>query len=131
MNRVLLMGRLTADPEIRATSAGVIGAVFDLAVRRDSKEKDGTYATDFFSCSCWGKNGERLASLVRKGQRIIINGTLRRRDYKDKEGRSRSAFEIIAYGFEFVDKPPDRAEPPAQAAAGGRSGWDDAVEVPF
>lgn len=91
-NRIIVIGRLVADPELRATPNGVNVASFRVAVNRPrDKEK-----SDFFNVVAWRQNAEFITRYFSKGKLIGIEGSLQTRDYTDKEGNRRTAFEIQA-----------------------------------
>lgn len=102
MNNVVLMGRLTRDPEIRYTASGKPVCQFTLAVQRNYKNKDGNYDADFINIVMWGSNGERLSNTVNKGQRVLINGQIQVRSYTNKEGAKRWVTEVIANKFDYI-----------------------------
>lgn len=103
MNNVVLMGRLTRDPEIRYTASGKPVCQFTLAVQRNYKNKDGNYDADFINIVMWGSNGERLSNTVNKGQRVLINGQIQVRSYTNKEGAKRWVTEVIANKFDYIE----------------------------
>jgi single-strand DNA-binding protein len=103
MNNVVLMGRLTRDPEIRYTASGKPVCQFTLAVQRNYKNKEGNYDADFINIVMWGSNGERLSNTVNKGQRVLINGQIQVRSYTNKDGDKRWVTEVIANKFEYIE----------------------------
>lgn len=84
MNKVILMGRLTADPELRQTQNGISSCRFTLAVNRNFKNASGGYDADFVQCTAWKQTAEFIAKYFNKGQMICIDGTLRTSSYQDK-----------------------------------------------
>lgn len=98
MNQVNLLGNLTKDLELRATSTGTSITSFNLAVRRD---KDNT---DFIPCSAFGKTAELLNKYCSKGSKLAISGTLRQSSYTDKEGNKRSNMSVLVNSIEMLDK---------------------------
>ena len=84
MNKVIITGRLTSDPEIRQTQSGVASCRFTVAVNRRFKNDKGEYETDFISCQAWRQTAEFVAKYFSKGSMICIDGTLRTGSYKDK-----------------------------------------------
>lgn len=80
INQSIIMGRLTANPELRTTQNGKPYSMFTVAVQRSRKDTDGSRQTDFIDCSAWGKNAEFLCNWFEKGAMIIIRGELRTRD---------------------------------------------------
>lgn len=98
-NRIIVIGRLVADPELRATPNGVNVASFRVAVNRPrDKEK-----SDFFNVVAWRQNAEFISRYFSKGKLIGIEGSLQTRDYTDKEGNKRTAFEIQAERAFFIE----------------------------
>lgn len=84
MNNVTLMGRLTADPELRQTQSGISCCRFTVAVNRKSKNQNGEYDTDFISCTAWRQTAEFVSKYFSKGKMIALTGTLRTGSYTDK-----------------------------------------------
>ena len=104
MNRVLVMGRLTKDPELRHTGNGIAVASFSIAVDRDhSTKEDGTKDTDFFDVVAWRSTAEFAEKYLTKGRMIGVDGRLQSRTYEDKDGNKRKAVEIVADRIYFAD----------------------------
>jgi len=101
LNRIDLMGRLTADPQLRKTQSGVSVASFTLAVDRDYKGQDGQRETDFIPCVAWRGTAEFLDRNFVKGQLAIVTGSLQIRSYTDKEGNKRTATEVMVDNVYF------------------------------
>lgn len=102
MNTVTLSGRLTADPELKTTPNGVSVCTFILAVDRQSKSDE----ADFPVIVAWRQTAEFVTRYLAKGRKIIVQGALRTRNYKDKEGNNRKATEVQAERIEFADSKP-------------------------
>lgn len=103
MNSVVLIGRLTADPEIKYLEEYNSSVCdFCLAVARDFKNKNGEYDTDFFNINLWGKKGETLAQYATKGSLISVSGSLRINKYISKNGESRTYTCVYADKFNFI-----------------------------
>lgn len=98
------MGRLTHDPELKTTPSQKSVSKFTLAVNRPFKTKDGNQETDYISCVAWSKTAENICKYVTKGQRIIIEGSLRTRNYEAKDGTKRYVSEVFVESFEFIEK---------------------------
>lgn len=96
MNKAFVMGRLTADPDLRHTQSGVAVATFRLAVSRDFKDKDGERKADFFNVVCWRATAEFVSKWIAKGNMVVVVGRLQNRDYTDKDGNKRTITEIIS-----------------------------------
>lgn len=101
MNKILIIGRLTADPTLRYTPAGVAVTTFTLAVdRRFAKE--GQQKTDFISCVVWSKQGEACANFLKKGSMAAVNGELHIRSYDGNDGQKRWVTEVQADQVKFL-----------------------------
>ena len=105
MNTVVLMGRLTRDPETKHLPSGSSLVGFSLAVNRRVKGED---EASFFDCTAWEKTGELIAGHFNKGNRIIVRGRLQQRRWKTDDGQKRSKVEIVVEQFWFVDGKEDR-----------------------
>lgn len=101
LNKIVLMGRMTKDPEIRAMANGKTVALFSLAVERDFKNADGQRDTDFINCAAFGSTAEFVKAYFHKGSMAVTSGRLQIRSYKDKDGNSRTASEVIADSIYF------------------------------
>jgi single-strand DNA-binding protein len=102
INQVILMGRLTRDPEARTTSTGKNITSFSIAVDRGGQEG----ATDFFDVTAWEKLGELVSQYLSKGRRCLVQGRLRQDSWDDKEtGKKRSKVEVVATDVTFLDGP--------------------------
>lgn len=104
LNKIIIMGRLTADPELRRTGTGIAVTSFTLAVDRDySSREGGEKETDFIDCVAWRNTGEFVAKHFAKGRMAIVSGRLQIRGYTDKDGNKRRVAEIIADSVYFGD----------------------------
>lgn len=103
-NKVILMGNLTRDIEMRTTPSGQSVANFSLAVSRSWKGQDGQTQeqTSFINCVAWGKPGEIIAQYVKKGDPLLVSGRLDQRSYDDKDGNKRQAIEVNVEDFNFI-----------------------------
>ena len=103
-NKVILMGNLTRDVEMRTTAGGQTVANFSLAVTRSWRDQNGQQQdqTSFINCVAWGKAGEIIAQYVSKGQALLVSGRLDQRSYDDKDGNKRQAVEVVVEDFNFV-----------------------------
>ena len=108
MNVVVLMGRLCADPELKYTSTNIPVCSFRLAVDRSYKS-GGERKTDFLSVTAWRQTGEFAAKYFRKGQLVAVEGSLETRQYTDKDGNNRTAFDIVASNVHFAESKRDGA----------------------
>lgn len=102
MNKVILVGNLTADPETRTTSSGVSMCTFRIAITRPYKDADGNKPTDFIPIIAWRQLGERCGQYLAKGRKVAVSGSLQSRQYEDKTGQKRTAYEVIAEDVEFL-----------------------------
>ena len=111
LNRIIIMGRLTADPELRRTGNGIAVTAFTLAVDRDYSSKDGgEKETDFIDCVAWRNTGEFVAKHFAKGRMAIVSGRLQLRSYTDRDGNKRRAAEIVADSVYFGDSKNSNAD---------------------
>ena len=107
LNHIVIMGRLTRDPELRRTGSGTAVASFTLAVDRDFSGKDGgEKETDFIDCVAWRQTGEFVSKYFTKGRMIVVDGKLQIRSWTDKDGNKRKAVEIVADNVYFGDSKP-------------------------
>ena len=103
LNHIVIMGRLTADPELRRTGSGVAVASFTVAVDRDYNPQGQEKETDFIPCVAWRNTGEFVSKYFTKGRMIVVDGRLQIRRWTDKEGNKRSTAEIVADHCYFGD----------------------------
>jgi len=104
MNHIVLMGRLTRDPELRHTQSGTAVASFTLAVDRPYSGRDGgDRQTDFIDIVAWRGTADFVCRYFRKGQMMAVHGSIQTRTYTDKDGNKRKAFEIVASDVNFAD----------------------------
>ena len=115
LNLVALMGRLTADPELRHTANGIPVVSFTLAVERRFKSGEDRNA-DFINIVAWRQSAEFVSKYFRKGQLVAVDGSIQTRTYQDKEGNNRTAFEVVANNVHFAE--PKRDGAPARDEAG-------------
>lgn len=101
-NGVHLLGRLTADPELKTTASGVSVCQFSVAVPRSYAKKGEERQTDFFTCVAWRGSAEFVCQYFAKGDQIGISGELQSRTYEDKDGNRRKAVEIVVSGVCFA-----------------------------
>ena len=142
LNRIILMGRLTRDPELRHTQAGVAVASFSLAVDRDFKDRStGEKSTDFIDIVAWRQTAEFVSRFFTKGRMAVVEGRLQLRDWTDKDGNKRRSAEVVADNVYFGDSKRDAEAagvyapaapapyaPPAQNG-GGYGGGDQFAEL--
>lgn len=126
INQVILMGRLTRDPEQRTTTTGKTIASFSIAVDRGGQED----AADFFNVTAWEKLGELVMQYLAKGRRVLVQGRLRQDSWDDKEtGKKQSRIEVVATDVTFLDGPNGDAGGAASAGAGAGSNSKSSKDV--
>ena len=133
-NQAILAGRLTADPELKTTPAGVAVTQFSVAVNRP-KSKDGNDQTDFISCVAWRVTAEFITKYFRKGSAIMIVGKIQTRSWTDSNNQKRYATEVLVDNARFVDSMSDTVQntqksPTANENAGAPSYIPDAYKAP-
>ncbi len=102
MNQVILIGRMTKDPELRRTNNGESVTSFTLAVNRGYQSADGVEA-DFISCIVWGKRAENVEKYCSKGSQVAVNGNIRTRSYDNQQGQKIYVTEVICNNVEFLN----------------------------
>ena len=141
LNKIIIMGRLGRDPELRRTQAGTAVASFSLAVDRDFKDKTtGERACDWIDVVAWRQTGEFAARYLTKGRMVVVEGRLQMRDYTARDGSKRRAAEVVADSIYFADSrqtapPPSEGNAYEAALPEGPSNelrdLDDDGELPF
>ena len=106
-NRVILMGRITQELEVRQTPAGASVLSFTVAVERNFKNQNGERQTDFISCVAWGKTAEHICRYFSKGRMIALEGNLRTRTYDDKNGTRHYVTEVFVDSVSFTGERAD------------------------
>ncbi len=108
LNHIVIMGRLTRDPELRTTQSGVNVASFTVACDRDFQGRDGNdRQTDFIDCVAWRQTGEFVSKYFSKGRMIVVSGRLQSRKWQDRDGNNRTNWEIQADNVYFGDSKRD------------------------
>ncbi|HBT19852.1 MAG TPA: single-stranded DNA-binding protein [Peptococcaceae bacterium] len=110
LNRIILIGRLTQDPELRYTGSGVAVSTFTLAVDRPFTNQQGERETDFIRIVVWRKLAEICANNLEKGRLVAVEGRLQIRSYENQEGQKRQAAEVVADNVRFLDRPKDKQD---------------------
>ncbi|MBX0312294.1 MAG: single-stranded DNA-binding protein [Sulfurihydrogenibium sp.] len=107
LNKVILVGRLTGNPELRVLQNGMSVAVFSIAVNRKYKDKNGNWQEEsyFFDIEAFGQLAERIGKQLAKGYQVLIEGQLRQDRWEDKNGEKRSKVKIIAERISLLSKP--------------------------
>ena len=135
LNRILLIGNLTRDPELRFTQSGTPVAKFGLAVNRFYTSQDGQkkQEVDFIPIVVWGKQAEHCEQYLKKGRQVFIEGRLQQQSWETDKGEKRTTFEVVAQAVQFLGSPrqQDSAAAPQQDASGDteRGGRQDAGAV--
>lgn len=127
LNHIVIMGRMTRDPELRRTGSGIAVASFTLAVDRDVNGQSGERETDFLDCVAWRQTGEFVSKYFHKGQMAVVSGRLEIRSWTDKQGNKRKSAEIVAANIYFGDSKRDSegAAPSAGYTAPAQPGFPE------
>lgn len=104
LNRVILMGRLTKDPELKQTPNNISVATFSLAVDRNYQSDKDNKQTDFINIVAWRHTAEFVGKYFTKGQLVAVEGSIQTRSYQDKDGNNRTVFEVVADQVYFTEK---------------------------
>ena len=102
MNKVILIGRLTKDPEMRTTQSGIANTTFSIAVNRNFTNQQGEREADFFNIVTWRKQAENVAKYCTKGTQVAIEGRLQTRSYDAQDGSKRYVTEVVADNVTFL-----------------------------
>lgn len=132
MNKILLIGNLTRDPESNTTSSGVNFTRFNVAVNRPFANSSGERVADYFDVICWRQLADRCAKYLYKGSKVGINGSVQRRQYEDRDGIKRTSFDVVADEVEFLtprQNDGQRDTPPNSVPAGMQEVDND--DLPF
>lgn len=134
MNRVILTGRLGADPELKQTQSGVSVCQFRLAVERKFKNADGKRETDWINIVAWRNTAEFCARYLQKGAKIGVEGMIQTRSYDAQDGSKRYATEVVADSVEFCESKQSAAQGGQAQNSSMPAGFvevDDSDELPF
>ena len=144
LNKIIIMGRLTRDPELRRTGRGTAVTSFSLAVDRDFKSQSGEKETDFIDVVAWRNSAEFVSRYFTKGRMAVVEGRLQIRPWQDRDGNKRRSAEVVADNVYFGDSKRDAeggaesggayTPPPAEPGSGGAEFeelTDDDGELPF
>lgn len=115
LNNIIIMGRLTRDPELRRAQSGAAVTSFTLAVDRDFKGQDGQKETDFIDVVAWRNTAEFVSKYFSKGRMAVVEGRLQIRDWTDKEGNKRRSAEVVADSMYFGDSKREGGDAPRPA----------------
>ena len=125
MNRVVLIGRLTRDPELRTTSTGNNVVEFSIAVNKRFKPQDGSPDADFFRVKAWGQTAEYVTTYLGKGRLVAVDGRLDQRRYQSSDGGNRELIEVVAENVQGLDRKPDE---PSAASGDSEEQFDPYAE---
>lgn len=125
LNKIVIMGRLIKDPEMRRFQSGSACTSVTLAVQRDYKNKEtGKYDSDFFNCTSFGKHGEFVSQYFKKGDLVVVCGRLQTRNYTDSDGLKHYFTEIVTDNFYHAES--KRSKKDDEETTGQR--WDELEE---
>ena len=125
MNKIILIGRMSKDIEIRYTQNQKEVGSFDLAVNRNYKNANGEYDTDFFKCIAWGNLAKTIQIYTSKGSQIAIEGRVENRTYQANDGTNRYVTEVVVEGMQLLDSKKNSATTDEVV------GVDDFEQLPF
>ncbi len=134
MNSVVLIGRLTADPELKHTQNGNAVTGFSIAVDRPYQKAGEERQADFIDIVAWRGTAEFICKYFKKGRKIAVQGAIQNRSYTDKDGNKRKAFEVLAEKVEFADSKQEKkgsADVQYTPASGGFEESMDDGDLPF
>ena len=130
LNCVVLMGRLIADPELRTTTSGIARTTFCVAVDRGYAKPGEEKQTDFINVVAWRQTAEFVTKYFHKGSMIAVQGSLQTRNYEDKNGQKRTAYEVIASNVSFCGSKAEGGTG-AAAPAGGTQSYSNSSSEDF
>jgi len=107
VNNVVLVGRLTRDPELRTTNTGKSVCSFSIAVQKRIKPQDGSPDADFFNIDAWNKDADYVVNYLTKGRLVAVEGRLQSRKYTASDGSNREVVEVVASSVQGLDRPRD------------------------
>lgn len=110
MNRIILLGRLTREPEVKVTSSDKTTTTFGLAVDRPFKNREGKTEADFINIVTWNKTAEVAGNYLHKGERCLVEGRLQIRSYEGKDGQKHYVTEVVADRLELIEKKKDSSQ---------------------
>lgn len=131
LNKVVLIGRLTRDPELRYTGSGIPVANFTLAVDRQYANQQGERETDFIRIVVWRKLAEVCAKNLGKGRLVAVDGRIQVSSYEAQDGSKRQATDVVADNVRFLDWPKDKTSAPNDMSFGEELGIPDDSDFPF
>lgn len=129
INRVVLVGRLTRDPELRKTTTGTSVASFSLAVDNRLKDENGNKTTSFIPCVAWKEQAENCVRFIHKGSLVGIEGRLNQRTYDNQEGKKVQVIEVICDSIQFLE--PKKADEETPNTSNNTNTEDEFDDLPF
>lgn len=130
MNKLIIIGNLTKDPEYGETKGGIRYSKFTVAVTRNYTNSDGERETDFFDITTWRERAELCAKYLRKGNKVGIVGSIQFRTYEDDGGKKRKVAEVVVDEIEFLTAKPQSEEKPTKAEK-QKTEEQDEDDLPF
>lgn len=131
MNKIIIIGRITKEIELKATASGTEVADFTIAVNRNYKNAEGNYEADFINCVSYKGLAKTISTYVKKGDRLAVEGRLQTRTYQNKEGKNIKVSEVIVENIDFIEtkkkEQPNNVEVPAGSIKGEEV---DAISIP-
>lgn len=133
LNKIILMGRLTRDPELRRTQSGTAVVSFSIAVDRDYRSQSGEKETDFIDIVAWRGTAEFVSKYFAKGRMAVVEGRLQIRDWTDRDGGKRRSAEVVADNVYFGDSRKSEATPTVAEPGGNQELREEGEdgELPF
>ena len=131
MNKAILVGRLTRDPELKTTANGTNVCSFSVAVNRRYKNAEGNYDADFINCTAWRQTAEFVSKYFTKGRMIGVVGSIQTRNYDDKDGKKVYVTEVAADEVHFVESKGDNNNTAPVADVNDSAPIDDTDKLPF
>lgn len=132
-NKVILMGNLTRDPELKQTPSNQSVAQIGLAINRKYKGRDGDMKeeTTFVDCEAWGRTAETMSKYLAKGRPVFVEGRLKLDQWQDKDGNNRSKLKVVIDTFQFVDSRGNQTGQSQQPAAATATLTPQDDDIPF
>lgn len=131
LNEAILMGRLTAAPELKATNNGISVTAFSIAIERRYQQQNGEKVTDFINCVAWRNTAEFICKYFNKGDMIAVTGEIQTRKYKHKDGSERIAVEVVVDNASFCGGKNNNNTGGAPAQASGNFEPVEDDDIPF
>ena len=125
MNKVVLLGRLTKDIEVRYTESGTAVGNLTLAVKRRIKNTNGEYESDFINCVCWKETAETMNKYLKKGDPVLVEGRIQTRNFEDKDGNKRYTTEVVIEHMDFVSSKKSESQSGAESGTQEENPYKD------